>query len=65
MNLTVNGISRTFAGRTAGELLTELEIKRERVAVVVNEQVIRRANLDTTELNEDDVVEIITMVGGG
>ena len=65
MKLTVNGAPREFDKTTAGELLTELDIKRERVAVLINEQVLRRAQLDETELHEGDVVEIITMVGGG
>jgi thiamine biosynthesis protein ThiS len=47
------------------DVLNHLNIARERVAVVVNEQVVRRANLESTPLNEGDVIEIITMVGGG
>ncbi len=66
MRLQVNGQDKELtSSSTAGDLLAELAITRERVAVVVNEQVIRRALLDTTQLNEGDTVEIITMVGGG
>lgn len=67
MLLTVNGQKREFASpiKTAADLLGELNIKRERVAVVINENVVRRADIDTTPLNEGDVIEIITMVGGG
>lgn len=67
MQLTVNGTIREFdsAIRTAGDLLTALDIRRERVAVVVNEAVVRRAELDATALNNGDRVEVITMVGGG
>lgn len=50
---------------TAAALLTELDIKRERVAVVVNENVVRRAELENTPLTDGDMIEIITMVGGG
>ena len=67
MNLVINGKHRQFSADTitAAGLLTELEIKRERVAVVVNENVVRRAELDNTSLTEGDTIEIITMVGGG
>lgn len=67
MHLQINGEVREISAEilTAADLLTELNIKRERVAVVVNENVIRRAELDSTRLAENDTVEIITMVGGG
>ncbi len=67
MQLKLNGQNRDVspATVTVGDLLTELNIQRERVAVVVNENVVRRADLDNTSLSENDTVEIITMVGGG
>lgn len=67
MHMLINGEAREISADilTAADLLTELNIKRERVAVVINENVIRRAELDNTSLAENDTVEIITMVGGG
>jgi sulfur carrier protein len=65
MQLTVNGKPQEHEVRTTGDLLNALKIGRERVAVVVNEQVVRRMNLDDTTLKDGDVVEVITMVGGG
>ncbi len=67
MQLTINGSKRevSAATSTAAELLAELEIKRDRVAVVINENVVRRAELENTQLTDGDTVEIITMVGGG
>lgn len=67
MNLVINGQLRSFEGDslTAAHVLDQLEIKRERVAVVINETVVRRADLESTLLTEGDVIEIITMVGGG
>jgi thiamine biosynthesis protein ThiS len=66
MKLKLNGADREFDSvRTAADLLTALDIMRERVAIMVNETVIRRANLDTTDLHDGDIVEVITMVGGG
>lgn len=67
MQLTINGQKRDISSSTAtaADLLTELEIKRERVAVVINENVVRRAELEKTALSDGDNIEIITMVGGG
>ena len=46
MKLTVNGKAEEFADlRTTADLLTALGIARERVAVMVNEDVVRRADL--------------------
>ena len=66
MQLLINGKNQALENvKTAADVLARLNIARERVAVVVNEQVVRRANLESTSLNDGDVLEIITMVGGG
>ena len=66
MELKVNGHPRNFDRiSNAGELLAALGIQRERVAVVVNDVVVKRAELEAAALHEGDVVEVITMVGGG
>ncbi len=67
MQVTVNGQNRELSPEitTAGNLLAELKIARERVAVVINENVVRRAELDNAALADGDTIEIITMVGGG
>jgi thiamine biosynthesis protein ThiS len=66
MKLTVNGNLENHENiRTAIDLLSTLGVLRERVAVMVNGDVIRRADLETTRLHDGDAVEVITMVGGG
>lgn len=65
MKLQVNGQEHVTARRTVHELLDELRIAPERVAVEVNLKVIRRADLGQYELREGDVVEIVNFVGGG
>jgi thiamine biosynthesis protein ThiS len=66
MKLTVNGKEEQYdAVATVGDLLKALGVNTGRVAVMVNEAVIRRADLDAAELREGDAVEVITMVGGG
>jgi len=66
MLLRVNGKPpEDYAASTAAELLTALNLPRERVAMMLNDQVIRRADLETTPLTDGDNIEVITMVGGG
>jgi sulfur carrier protein len=62
----VNGREKSFeAVRTVGELLAELKLDNRRVAVMVNDEVVRRAELPATPLKDGDRIEIIQMVGGG
>jgi sulfur carrier protein len=66
MNLTINGERREFPEAiVASELLNRLEISSGRVVVQLNLKVLRREQLDTTKLEEGDVIEIIQFVGGG
>lgn len=67
MKLTVNGKNEIVSDevRTIVDLLAALNIPREQVAVMLNGDVIRRADHEQTELHDGDTVEIITIVGGG
>ena len=66
MKLTINGetVENVKAG-TISELLEELKITSERVAVEVNLSVIKRAEHETFRLKDGDSVEIVNFVGGG
>jgi thiamine biosynthesis protein ThiS len=65
MNLKVNGEERQSEKRTLNELLEELGIMPERVAVEVNLKIIKKADHDMYQLSEGDVIEIVNFVGGG
>ncbi len=66
MKLTVNGEVRELPdGTTVAALLELLKISAERVAVEVNEEVVRRARYAEARLSPGDRVEIVTFVGGG
>lgn len=66
MQLVVNGDARTLDGvSTVAELVRQFDLTPERVAVEVNEQLVRRANYDQMPLKDGDRVEIVTLVGGG
>lgn len=66
MKLVVNGAPKELpAGLTVAALLVTLSIPRERVAVEVNGEVVRRAEHERHLLREGDVVEVVSFVGGG
>ncbi len=69
MNLTVNGEPRSVpsAGATLSvrQLLTALGLADRRVAVELNERIVKRATYDDTPVAEGDVVEVVQFVGGG
>jgi sulfur carrier protein len=67
MNLTVNGEPQRFepAPTSVDGLLDVMGVARERVAVEVNGEIVRRAERPERSLSDGDVVEIVTLVGGG
>lgn len=66
MQIEVNGEAREVPeGTTVTSLLALLAVKAERVAVELNQQVLRRAQHPDTRLAPRDRVEIVTFVGGG
>lgn len=66
LHVYVNGERRTFEGAlTVAELLERFALAPQRVAVELNEQLVRRAQFGQTTLREGDRVEIVTLVGGG
>ncbi len=66
MNVTLNGQQRQLGCRwSVAELLDDLNLEPVRVAVEVNRQLINRGDFGTTPLEEGDVVEVVTLVGGG
>lgn len=66
MRLIVNGevLEKSHAG-TVMELLDELHIKPEQVAVEVNLSIVKKDVYSTFTLNNGDKVEIVKFVGGG
>ena len=66
MTLTVNGEARSVAdGLTLAQLLRELGLERNPVAVELNRLVVPRDRHGDTRLAEGDRLEIVTLVGGG
>jgi thiamine biosynthesis protein ThiS len=66
VELTVNGDKRSVDdGATVADLVRLFDLTPERVAVEVNELLVRRADFSRTALHAGDRVEIVTLVGGG
>lgn len=66
MDLIINGEPRTVPEvPSLTALLAHLDIDPRRVAVEVNETVIKRARYDDTALTSRDRIEIVNFVGGG
>ncbi|MFO0707627.1 MAG: sulfur carrier protein ThiS [Nitrospira sp.] len=66
IQIHVNGEPRGWRiGATVADLLTELAIKNERVAVELNLEILDRKEFGQRALKEGDRVEILSFIGGG
>ncbi len=66
MRIIVNGQPESAdAELTIASLIATHNLEALRVAVEVNEQLVRRRDFEHTQLHADDRVEIVTFVGGG
>ena len=66
MRLTVNGEEFEFSsGSTVRQLLGQLHLVSRPVAVERNGQIVPHSTFDRAELVEGDVLEVVTLVGGG
>ncbi len=66
MQITLNGTPFSHEALATVESLLEIkEIKGQRVAVMINDAVIKKDHFAETSIHEGDRVEIIQMVGGG
>lgn len=66
MRVYVNGEAREFSSPLSlAQLIAELNLPPARIAVELNRVVVRRNEWETTELRDDDRIEIVHFVGGG
>ncbi|MHB8846523.1 MAG: sulfur carrier protein ThiS [Nitrospirota bacterium] len=66
MKIILNGEKKDIPdGLTVEGLLLHLAIKPERVAVEINEGIVRKAAYSATAVNENDRVEVVQFMGGG
>jgi sulfur carrier protein len=66
MTIVVNGQDREVAeALTLRDLLAQLNMAPEKVAVELNRRLVRTERYSTTVLKAGDQIEIVTFVGGG
>jgi sulfur carrier protein len=66
INVIVNGDAREFANEISlAALIEKLELPAARIAVELNQTVVRRADWSKIVLQENDRLEIVHFVGGG
>lgn len=66
MILKINGKERNVSqGVNISQLLDELNIQKDRVAVELNKEIAKKSQWENIYLKEGDVLEIVTFVGGG
>jgi thiamine biosynthesis protein ThiS len=66
MRLIINGEEREFGSLSSlSDLLAQLDMKPDRVAVELNRDLVPRNRWDSTPLSDGDKLEIVHFVGGG
>ncbi|WP_447969082.1 sulfur carrier protein ThiS [Nitrospira sp. M1] len=66
MDIQVNGESQALQdGLTVTELLQQLDIRAEQVAVELNLKILDRDDFAKSILHHGDTVEILSFIGGG
>jgi thiamine biosynthesis protein ThiS len=66
MQVMINGEMRELSeSATIVEMLENLALPAERIAIELNREVIRKKDWANVKLNDADKIEIIHFVGGG
>jgi sulfur carrier protein len=66
LRITLNGEPLAVPpGTTLGALVDRVANDRSRIAVERNRAIVPRARLDAEPVRDGDVVEVVTLVGGG
>lgn len=66
MKVFINGETREIQGETnLSELLKQLSLPSERIAIELNKEVARRRDWENIQIKDGDKIEIVHFVGGG
>lgn len=66
MRLVINGKEQSFESPlTLAQLVEQLGMKGDRVALELNREIVSRTQWADTALNDGDKLEIVHFVGGG
>ncbi len=65
MQVKVNGKTEEFSGGSVLDLLSAKKIEPQMVAVELNDNMVDRERLETTQLSDGDRLEFLFYMGGG
>ena len=65
MKIRLNGTEREIRAATVAEMIAELQLPTERIAVERNKQIVKKADWSSAALQENDQIEVVHFVGGG
>lgn len=66
MKITLNGEKKDVPGNiTVLGLLEVLNIQHQRVAVELNEAIVKKDTYGATTINDGDALEVVSFMGGG
>ncbi|OVE75152.1 thiamine biosynthesis protein ThiS [bacterium E08(2017)] len=66
MKINVNGSQVEHSGdATLASLLSDMSINKDRVAIMIDGNVIKKHDIDTTALTDDCHIDILSMAAGG
>ena len=66
MNVTINGEIKELADEVnLAELLNNLDLPTTRIAIELNNDVVRKKDWQDIKVSDQDKIEIIHFVGGG
>ena len=66
MKIIINGKTKEIPNEVnIIELLESFSLPKERVAIELNKQVVRKKDWENIKITDDDRIEVIHFVGGG
>ena len=66
IKIRLNGKNKSIAqGYTLNELIKNLNIPIQKVAIELNKEIINKKNINKIKLKNDDIIEIVHFIGGG
>ena len=65
MKIRLNGTEREVRAATVADMIAELQLPTERIAVERNKLIVKKADWSATGLADGDQIEIVHFVGGG
>ncbi|MCH8619672.1 sulfur carrier protein ThiS [Undibacterium sp. TS12] len=63
--IQLNGETRQLVSALLADLITELNLSQQAIAVAVNRQIIPRSRWAEHQLQVDDKVDVVRAIGGG